>query len=417
MKILACSFNSRINNRPYKSFPNKSFPKGKFSICHRHNTLLRIPLLIPSLISSLSSLVSKLLAILSKITLIPLTTITLAMLLFFPIYWPSSCCGQPLIEHSIETPPLSSGQPALDSKSADSAASSRAASSKKASNGKIAFIAQDTQDHIRNWELFLVNEDGTGLERLTNTPYDEATPAWSPARDQIVYAATDDKLHLMDLATRQTKILNTSALPGINVQPRFFPDGTKIIYSYCQYKELSNRKLAIYNLNSNTSSILLQQPSSQLFPSCSPDGARIIYCNLHCAVEWGHTIQELWCTNTVGNSARQVLMTDSFCLQPAWSPDGKKVAFISDKSGNFDIWILDWDSRKLQQVTDDPSIDKNPSWSPDGKKIAFISSRSGKMAIWIKNLTTGNLYKLDPFSTPDEGGEHQERECKDVSWY
>jgi TolB protein len=71
---------------------------------------------------------------------------------------------------------------------------------------------------------------------------------------------------------------------------------------------------------------------------------------------------------------------------PSWSPDGKTIAFASDRSGNWDIWTVDTNGRHLRRITKTRSRDTHPSWSPDGKKIAFTSDRSGNQDIWVMGL-------------------------------
>jgi TolB protein len=130
---------------------------------------------------------------------------------------------------------------------------------------------------------------------------------------------------------------------------------------------------------------------------------------MQCSSECGRLIQELWVLNPREKWSRQLLLTHSFCQQPVWSPDGKKIAFSSDQSGNYDIWVVELKSWRLQQITHDPGLDVKPAWSPDGEKIAFISTRSGKMEIWIYDLKTRESSKLNPFVD-------KTFECKDVVW-
>ena len=63
--------------------------------------------------------------------------------------------------------------------------------------------------------------------------------------------------------------------------------------------------------------------------------------------------------------------------QPAWSPDGRFIAYTSDQTGNFDIWVQPVAGGRAVQVTTDAAADWQPAWSPDGNTLAFRSERDG----------------------------------------
>jgi TolB protein len=88
-----------------------------------------------------------------------------------------------------------------------------------------------------------------------------------------------------------------------------------------------------------------------------------------------------------GQAARSEKLLDSTAKEYGgyWSPDGKKIAFFSNRSGNYDIWVMNADGAGLVQLTTDAADDLYPTWSPDGKKMAFLSSRSGEVAVWTMN--------------------------------
>ncbi len=60
--------------------------------------------------------------------------------------------------------------------------------------------------------------------------------------------------------------------------------------------------------------------------------------------------------------------SDSF---PAWSPDGRRIAFESDRDGNDEIYVMNADGSGVTRLTDNDAIDRSPAWSPDGRRIAF----------------------------------------------
>jgi len=261
-----------------------------------------------------------------------------------------------------------------------------------------------------NWDLFTVDDDGSHLTRLTKTPYDEKDPVWSPDRQLIAYLTSDGQLNVIHVVTGKTSRIPTGNRNLRKYSPAFSPDGKAIVYAQARSGAGDDSDLLLFNFESSRDRLVIDQHSIQMWPAFSPDGKNIIYANLHCNEACGHFIQELWETTTGGNRARQLLLTNSFCKQPVHSPDGKTIAYASDREGNFDIWIFDFESNdQPRQVTTNKNSDESPAWSPDGTKIAFVSNRSGTFEIWVKNLESGALKKLTPF-----GG--RKVSCRDVAW-
>jgi Tol biopolymer transport system component len=87
--------------------------------------------------------------------------------------------------------------------------------------------------------------------------------------------------------------------------------------------------------------------------------------------------------------------------EPAWSPDGLRIAFTSDRTGNNDIWIVSRHGGSLAQLTHDPADDGNPVWSPDGSQIAFASNRMGNKDVWIAPAAGGNAVRVTEDPTDD----------------
>ena len=94
---------------------------------------------------------------------------------------------------------------------------------------------------------------------------------------------------------------------------------------------------------------------------------------------------------------------------PAYSPDGSKIAYMSNADGDFDIYVVVPDSGTRRKLTDAPGQDGQPVWSPDGTRIAFRSLRDGNSQIYVMNADGSNPVNLSrngfvdehPFWTPD----------------
>lgn len=96
-------------------------------------------------------------------------------------------------------------------------------------------------------------------------------------------------------------------------------------------------------------------------------------------------------------------------MWPQFSPDGERIAYVSNADGNFNVYVMNSDGSGVVQLTDDPAWDSNISWSPDGEWIAFASLRSGNGDIYIvkadgsglKQLTDTPEYEASPIWSPD----------------
>src|SRR5205823_4735017 len=101
----------------------------------------------------------------------------------------------------------------------------------------------------------------------------------------------------------------------------------------------------------------------------SPDGEALAF---YSAVQQ----ENLYFAKADGSNPRQ-LTNDRFRDRgPAWSPDGKKIAFYSDRSGNYEIWTINVDGKGLTQITNTPGANRSgPLWSPDGSRLAYVQRR------------------------------------------
>jgi Tol biopolymer transport system component len=110
-----------------------------------------------------------------------------------------------------------------------------------------------------------------------------------------------------------------------------------------------------------------------------------------------------------GGSARILTAGSSSDRQPAYSPDGSRVVFSSNRSGNLDLWSLDRTTGALRQLTDDPAQDWDPGFTPDGRQVIWSSDRSGNLEIWVANADGTGARQLsqdgataeNPTATPD----------------
>jgi Tol biopolymer transport system component len=86
---------------------------------------------------------------------------------------------------------------------------------------------------------------------------------------------------------------------------------------------------------------------------------------------------DIWTMNADGGGLTRLTSDPADDLRPAWSPNHHKIVFSSNRSGNTDVWTMNADGSGQTQLTTDPASDGRPAWSPNGKKILFRSNRAG----------------------------------------
>jgi Tol biopolymer transport system component len=93
-------------------------------------------------------------------------------------------------------------------------------------------------------------------------------------------------------------------------------------------------------------------------------------------------------------SERPLMTGPAADLKPVWSPDGRKLAFMSNRDGNFELYVANADGGNVHRLTNNPANDFNPAWSPDGRKLAWNSDRSGDFEIYVMNGDGSDVRRL-----------------------
>jgi WD40 repeat protein len=268
---------------------------------------------------------------------------------------------------------------------------SPAATPALAGNGKIAFESSRNS----NWDIYVMDANGSNTIRLTNHTAADVNPAWSPDRTKIAFVSSragfgNDEIYVMD-ANGSNPIRLTDD-PAGDYEPAWSPDGTRIAFGSTRD---GNNEIYVMDADGSNPIRLTNHPASDYGPTWSPDGTKIAF-----ASDRDGNV-EIYVMNTNGSGQVNLTNDPADDADPTWSPDGAKIAFETIRDGNQDIFAMDADGSNQTRLTNDPSDDFGPAWSPDGTRIAFGSSRIGNAEIYVMDANGSNETRLTIHSAFD----------------
>jgi len=143
-------------------------------------------------------------------------------------------------------------------------------------------------------------------------------------------------------------------------------------------KQSDNQDIYIQNLEDSIVRQLTFNKANDYFPSLSPDGKYVVFVSNRNYLENNHYSSvktDIFIMDIGGSNTKQLTENPSLNSMPTWSPDGKHIAFVSNRNGGIPhVFVIDSDGSNLRQLTFG-NYDISPAWSPDSQHIAFISNR------------------------------------------
>lgn len=238
-------------------------------------------------------------------------------------------------------------------------------------------------------EIFIMDWDGANLEKISNHKSISLSPAWSPDGKKIAYTSyikrsrskiRNADMFLFDLTTGKRKLV--SYREGLNSGASFAPDNQHIFLTISQGKTPDIYKI---NFAGDIVSKITNGPAGAMNvePAVSPDGKKIAFSSDRA----GRTM--IYTMNIDGSNVKRITFAGQFNASPAWSPDGKKIAFAGQTGSNFDVFVMNEDGTNMVRLTSakkpngKASNNEDPTWSPDGRFVMYTSDRTGKNQIYI----------------------------------
>jgi RHS repeat-associated protein len=217
-------------------------------------------------------------------------------------------------------------------------------SSPQSTSTKIAF----SSNRDGTAQIYSMNSDGSGAQRLTNDAANDEYPRWAPNGSRIVFQSDRDNIF----------------------------SGMADIY--------------VMNTDGSGQTRLTSDANDDSAPAWSPDGSKIVFQSARNGVNY-----QIYVMNTDGSGQVNISNSAANDTQPSWSPDGTKIAFASDRdhSGYSSVYVMNSTGANQTRLTFGaaPYADDQPSWSPNSSKIAFTSTRDSTTDTWTETDDDGNV--------------------------
>jgi Tol biopolymer transport system component len=240
--------------------------------------------------------------------------------------------------------------------------------------------------YVNESKIFSINADGSGETRLSTEHDFSEDPVFSPNGSRVAYNSEREMnwdIYVMGAdGSRQTRL---TTHPAYDVCPAWSPDGLKIAFT--SFRD-GNAEIYVMNADGSRQTRLTFFQAPDYCPAWSPDGGKIAFTSYRDGFE------AVYVMDAGGGS--QVRLTGSGSA-PAWSPDGLQIAYQSyAQSGNQDIYVMQVDGSGVVRLTEDKAEDSSPVWLAGGQKIAFISQRGGQYGIYVMNADGSSQTQLHP---------------------
>jgi len=235
-------------------------------------------------------------------------------------------------------------------------------------------------------EIYVADYDGANPRRITINRALNITPSWSPDGRSIAY--TSYRTGIADILISNI-FAGTMESPtkgvGQNFLPVFSPDGTRIAF-------MSNRdgNNEIYVMNRDGSDVrrLTNNPAIDVTPTWSPTGTQIAFTSERTGTP------QIYVIGADGAGLRKI-SSESYADRATWSPAPyNEIAFTAKTGPGFDIKIQAIATGETRQITFGEGSNESPAWSPNGRHLAFVSTRAGRSQVFTVDRDGRNLRQL-----------------------
>ena len=237
---------------------------------------------------------------------------------------------------------------------------------------RLAFVGTATGER----EIYACDYDGQNVRPLTQDKSIALLPRWSPDGKKIVYNSYKNDgpmLYLRDLVTGA--LMRLSGRSGLNIGTCWAPDGKEL--ALCMSHK-GNPDIFTIDLQGKILKQLVEHWGIDVSPAFSPDATRLAFVSNRSGSP------QIYLLEISSGRVDRLTYEGKYNTSPAWS-SLNRIVFVGKTNGNFDIFTLEPDGGRIKRLTADAGNNEDPCWSPDGRYIAFSSNRTGQYHIYIMN--------------------------------
>ncbi|MDQ4097940.1 MAG: hypothetical protein M3144_08755 [Actinomycetota bacterium] len=270
--------------------------------------------------------------------------------------------------------------------------------------GRIAYVSPGAEHvPLDCYGVFVMNADGSGLRRVTGPPVRISFSfAWSPDGRTIAFSGDcgpSERYGICLLDADGTNLRPVAHGPNTS-EPEWSPDGKRLAFGRARPEDKQKFDLYTINADGTDERRITDERGSSYNPAWSPDGKWIAFNNMDGASK------QIFKVASGGGKAVALAPGGEINGTPAWSNDGTRIAFASDRSGKpptdyqraqtegpantavrligaQDIFVMAADGSNVVRITSDPAWSHSPVWSPDDRYLAFVSDQDGTYKIYV----------------------------------